>query len=106
MISVTEFDKWPSFKPQRAHVDNATAIVAAPGAGLKVVVLAFQGQGASVFILQETGATPINFTAINGIAATSVMNHNPNGWFETRDNRGLQSTAAFSGVCLYKVVPA
>lgn len=106
MIAAIEFDKWPGYKLQRAHVDNATAIVAAPGAGQKVVVLAFQGQGASVFILQETGATPINFTAINGIASTSVLNHNPNGWFETRENRGLQATAAFSGVCLYKVVPA
>ena len=106
MISVTEFDKWPSYKLQRAHIDNATAVVAAPGAGFKVVVLAFQAQGASAFILQETGATPINFTAINGIAASSVLNFNPNGWFETRDNRGLQATAAFSGVCCYKVVPA
>jgi len=83
-------------KVLRAILTSATtgaAIVAAPGAGLKIRVLWMDvvAAGAVTFAL-ASAATPISSTKALAANGGLVRNPNDHGWFETADNEALNIT--------------
>ena len=100
-----DYDGWPTYRTREARVDNATAIISAPGAGFRIVVLSYTTNDLGIAIT-ETGASPVTFAPVPPADAVGVFPFRPGGWFATRDNRGVLAASAINGVFLYKVVPS
>lgn len=100
-----DYDQYPTYRMREARVDNATAIISAPGAGFRVMVFSYSTSDLGVDI-QETGASPQTFAPVPPEDGVGVFPFVPIGWFVTRDNRGLQAASAITGRFRYKVVPS
>ena len=88
-----------------AGASGLTSIVPAPGAGLRLVVIALFAVASAPVSINFAGSVSGQLTATMSLAANGgmVLNENDSGWFQTGDNEALEinlSAAAAVGVTL------
>ena len=97
-------DVWPQYPLRAASTIGGTTHVAAPGPGLRVVVMeAMFGAGGTDVEIRD-GATAID--KVKGGLGTTPFFHNPYGWWVLTENSALTTNLNISSTLQYKVVPA